>query len=273
MSDSRTVAIVGLGLIGGSLARDLAARGVRVLAFDNNAAALRGAVEEGVVAAALPQPIGNLEAVDVLVIATPVDVATGILVETAVRLPPHAIITDVCSTKHTLERAAIELGLGSRFVGGHPLAGDVCSGWTASREGLFAGAPVYLCPTPQTGDDAMRVVRELWAGIGAVPEIMAAADHDHLLASTSHLPQFTATALARVLKGAGIPFSRLGPGGRDMTRLAGSSSEVWTAIALDNRLAITSAVRRLEAELVRLRSALEAQDAEAVRRFLSLDTY
>jgi prephenate dehydrogenase len=268
MSDGFTVAIAGLGLIGGSLARDLAARGARVLASDCNADALRAATDEGIVAGTLRDGSGTFEEVDVFVIATPVDAAVRILADVAPRLAPHTIVTDVCSTKRTLERMALEAGLGTRYVGAHPMAGDTCSGWSASRAGLFAGAPLYLCPTHETSDHALRVVRDLWTGIGAVPEIISAHDHDVLLASTSHLPQLTATALARVLDAAGIPLSRLGPGGRDMTRLAASSADVWTAIVLDNRVAIASALRQLEAELGHLRAAVEADDAEAVRNFL-----
>ena len=268
MSDGFTVAIAGLGLIGGSLARDLAARGTRVLASDCNMDTLRAASDEGVIAGTLHDGPGTFEEVDVFVIATPVDAAVRILADVASRLGPHTIVTDVCSTKRTLERTALEAGLGTRYVGAHPMAGDTCSGWSASRTGMFAGAPVYLCPSHETNDRALRVITDLWTGIGAVPETISAHDHDILLASTSHLPQLTATALARVLDAAGIPLSRLGPGGRDMTRLAGSSADVWTAIVLDNSVAIASALRQIEVELARLRTALEAHDAIGIRDYL-----
>lgn len=265
MSEVRTVAIVGLGLIGGSLAREFAARGLRVLAFDRNEATVRSAIAEGVVTSAAT--LESLHEADVLIIATPVDVSARVLADIAPRLAPHTIITDACSTKCTLERAAIELGLGLRYVGAHPMAGDTCSGWATSRAGLFRGASVYLCPTHETSDYTLRIVRDLWSSVGCVPEIIDAREHDALVASTSHLPQVTATALARTLEGTGIPLSRLGPGGRDMTRLARSSAEIWTAIALDNSAAIVNAVRQMEGELARLRTALEHGDAAGVQAF------
>ncbi|MBX6366067.1 MAG: prephenate dehydrogenase [Gemmatimonadetes bacterium] len=260
----RRAGVVGLGLIGGSIARELAARGGRVLARDANEATLAAALREGVVA----EPLGDAaagEGLDVLVLAVPVDAAPGELARAAAWAERSRLVTDAGSTKQGIVAAAESLGLRT-FVGAHPLAGDHRSGWASSRRGLFEGAPVYLCPS--AGQDAAVLERavEFWRLLGARPEVMTAAEHDRLLAWTSHLPQVAATALARALQAHAIPRARLGPGGRDATRLAASSPAVWTGIALENAAALEDATRALEERLHELRRALAERDAGALHR-------
>jgi prephenate dehydrogenase len=270
MTPVRSVGIVGLGLIGGSLARDLAARGVRVHAYDRDPATLRAALHAGVVAASLDASLENVADLDAVVLAVPVTAALDILERASARLARVPVVTDVCSTKQTIGHTAERVGLGKRFIGAHPLAGDHRSGWDASRIDLFRGATVYLCPGTDTAAGPVAALRELWQNLGAVPEIIDPAGHDRLLAWTSHLPQAAATALARALSATGIPPDSLGPGGRDMTRLAGSSPDVWTPIALDNSASLCGALNRLETELATLREALARADHDAVRRFFDL---
>ncbi|HEX2094577.1 MAG TPA: prephenate dehydrogenase [Longimicrobiaceae bacterium] len=269
MREVGSVAVVGLGLIGGSLARDLAARGVRVLAHDRDPAAVSAALREGVVHAALGASLEGVEEVDLLVLAVPVSAAPAVLARVLPRLGSVRLVTDVGSTKESVCSAAASLGIGDRFVGSHPLAGSHRSGWSASREGLFRGARVFLTPTPHTREDALSLAREVWTGIGARPETLDATGHDRLLAWTSHLPQAAASALARALAGAGIPPAELGPGGRDATRLAASSPEMWTAIALDNAVPLSTAVEALHAQLGDLHAALLRRDPEALRSFFT----
>lgn len=135
-----SVAILGLGLIGGSLARDLAARGVRVLGWDRDEAVVRAAAEQGIV-----EPLSD-DAPEIVVFAVPVIAARELLGELRDELHGARLITDVGSTKRSIVKQAEALGLGARFVGSHPLAGDHRAGWNASRTGLFAGARVFLSP-------------------------------------------------------------------------------------------------------------------------------
>lgn len=265
----RSIAIAGLGLIGGSIARDCAARGLRVLAWDRDEDVVRAAMDEQVVHTRLDASFEGLDQADMFLIATPVSAAAGVLAAAVPRLASHAIVTDAGSTKRSIEQSALHIGIGERFVGAHPFAGDVRSGWSASRVGLFRDATVYLCPTVRTIPDALETARDFWGHIGTRIEIIDAALHDELLAVTSHLPQVTATALARVLLQADIPLSRLGPGGRDMTRLAKSSADVWTPIALDNADRLLVAVRRLEHELGALRDAIERRNEAAIHGFFT----
>jgi prephenate dehydrogenase len=263
----RTVAIIGLGLIGGSLARDLRRRGVEVLAFDSSGEVVDIALGEGIAARRLPPDLAGLEEADLVVLAVPVDGAPRVLEQVAGRLGSEAVITDVGSVKRSIARRAEELGLAQRFVGGHPLAGDHRSGWSAAREGLFAGAPVFLCPTHLTSARAVERVRALWTELGSRPELVTPEEHDRRMATISHLPQIVSTALAAEVAAAGMTRAELGPGGRDVARLAASSPSMWTAICLESPDTIDAAVAALQERLTALRAALQAADGEAIRTF------
>src|SRR5690349_9570084 len=213
-----SAAVIGLGLIGGSLARDLRARGVRVHGYDRDAETVRAAAEWGVLALD-SLSADALAAAELVVLAVPVTAAAELLGELEGALGPGCVVTDLGSTKRSIVRAAEAAGMGERFVGSHPLAGDHRSGWAAAREGLFAGATVYLCPARDTSADALESVRSLWLALGARPREMDAAEHDRQLAWTSHLPQAAASALAGALADAGWRPDQLGPGGRDATRI------------------------------------------------------
>lgn len=270
-----TVAIVGLGLMGGSVARDLAALGIRVLGHDRDPSALRDAMDAGVVAAPLGDGLAGVERADVVIMATPVDEGPRMLalIARALQAAPDTVatrlVTDVGSTKRSILQAAATHGLESRFVGAHPLAGDHRWGWRASRRELFSGARVYLCPADGVDPEALALAHTLWGALGATPEPCDAAAHDDLLAWSSHLPQLSATALALALHRSGVGRTLLGPGGRDTTRLAGSSPEMWTAIARDNATALTAAVELLERQLGELRSVLATGDATRLRSLFS----
>ena len=269
MSACTSVAVIGLGLIGGSLSRDLAARGVRVRAYDSDVEHLASALRDGVVHEALDATLAGVAGADVIVIAVPVDAAVEILS----RLEPFArdarLITDVGSTKARIVATASNVGLGDCFVGSHPMAGGHQSGWDASRAGLFDDAPVYLCPTPSSNETARALAREFWRDVGGRPICMDADRHDRQLAWTSHLPHIVSTALALTLADANICRADLGPGGRDVTRLAGSSADVWTAIAHDNAAAIDGALAAAEVGIAAFRRALARNDAAALHERFS----
>lgn len=261
----RSVAIIGLGLIGGSLARDLAARGVRVHGWDADAECLRAAVEASAVHHPLAGDLRGVDQADAVVLAVPVLAAPDVLRTLAPRLHGVRLITDAGSTKGSIVARAEELGVGGRFVGSHPLAGDHRSGWDASRAGLFDGGRVFLCPAPSATEGAMRLACALWTMVGGRPEVVDADEHDRRLAWTSHLPQAVSSTLGRVLAGQGIAPAELGPGGRDVTRLAGSSPEMWADVAVDNASALIPALEAMEAELRAFREALASGDRERLR--------
>jgi prephenate dehydrogenase len=265
MTTFNRVAIVGLGLIGGSIARDLAALGIDVFAYDADETRVAAALDAKVVGTAMDSSLSGIDAAQAVIIATPVDVAIDVLGQVAALARDAILITDVGSTKTRIVEAASALSIGDRFVGGHPLAGDHRSGWNASRTGLFKNAPVYLCPTRESNRDALNAAASLWRALGARTDCMSADRHDSMLAWTSHLPHMVSASLALALARAGVDRTLLGPGGRDATRLAGSSPEMWTAIARQNAPAIAAALERAEGEMSGLRAALERGDFDEIR--------
>jgi prephenate dehydrogenase len=265
MEAPRTTAIIGLGLMGGSLARDLASAGVRVSAYDANTDVVAAAIEAGVVSEPLDHSLRGVASADRIVIAIPVDVALEALDVIAVQAAPDAVITDVGSVKRRIERRALELGIGARFVGSHPLTGDHRSGWIASRSSLYAGVPVFVCPTEQTEPRALEGVNALWRTLGANVEEIDATGHDHRMAWLSHLPQVVSSALASALAGSGYNAGQLGPGGRDVTRLAASSPDLWAAIGSTNADFIGAALDELLRSLEEFRGALTRRDESELR--------
>jgi prephenate dehydrogenase len=262
--DFRSAAIVGLGLIGGSLARDLAERGVFVRAYDADPHHLQSALRAGFVAEPLDATLSGVCDADVVIVAVPVDAATDVLRQIAPYAANAKLITDVGSTKSRIVELAAKLGLAARFVGSHPLAGDHRSGWDASRTGLFSDARVYICPPSEAGA-VVELAASFWRRLGARPTVLTAEDHDRQLAWTSHLPHMVSTALALALARTGVERSDLGPGGRDVTRLAGGSPDVWTAIARDNAAALDAALAATEREIAGVRRALSRADATELR--------
>lgn len=261
------VGIVGLGLIGGSLARDLTAAGWRVGGADTDRATLDAAMDSGAVRAALDEP----RALDLIVIAVPVRSALDVVRQLGERIPEDAttVVTDVGSTKRSVIEAAVAAGIGRRFVGAHPMAGDDRSGWPAARTGLFRDAPVWLCPAPGADDSAVRRVEELWSVVGGRTACIDPAAHDRRMAFASHLPQVTASALAAALGTVGISFDDLGPGGRDATRLAASDPDLWSDIVLDNSDELEPAIAALVESLRALQRGLDGDDRAVVRGWLA----
>ena len=263
------VAVIGLGLIGGSLARALAARDVRVMGYDSSPDSLDAAEGEGIVHERLNAQLDGIERADVVVFALPVDATLAVLPRVSAKLTRAQLVMDVASTKRSIVAAAEAAGLGARYVGAHPLTGSHRSGWRASRAGLFDEARVFLCPTSSTTPDVLELAEGFWRGVRAGVEVLDAETHDEQMAWRSHLPHVMSTALALALRESGIQRSALGPGGRDMTRLAGGDPSMWTAIAEDNVMALLAAVDALEHQLVVLRDALQRHDREATREFFA----
>ncbi|HSJ13324.1 MAG TPA: prephenate dehydrogenase [Longimicrobiales bacterium] len=267
-STFRCAAVLGLGLMGGSLARELAGRGWRVLGYDRDRGALGGAVTDGAIVHAMDETLDGIEEADIVVFALPVGAAVELAARAAPRLGGARLVTDLGSTKRSIVAACQAAGIGRCFVGAHPLTGDHRSGWSAARTGLFAGVRVFLCPAPSTQPAAIACAEAFWRRLGAQPECIDAAAHDAQLAWSSHLPQLAATSLALALQHAGIVRSQLGPGGRDGTRIAGSAPDMWLAIAQDNADHLAPALAALEVQLKVLRQALESGDEVALGRML-----
>lgn len=264
MIEDQRVAVVGLGLIGGSIARDLAAQGMRVAGFDADAATLDAAVGQGIVSERLDSSLGGLQDATIVVLAVPISAMEQVFSAAANHVGRAALVTDVASTKRSVVALATSLGVAWQFVGSHPMAGDHRSGWMSARTGLFDDAPVYLCPTRETEPDSIDLAERFWSTLGARPRLTNAEAHDQLVAFTSHLPHVVSAAIALALSKAEVASSDLGPGGRDVLRIAASSPDLWSSIAADNAEAILGALGNLRTELAAFTSALEARDAGAL---------
>jgi prephenate dehydrogenase len=263
-----TVAVLGLGLIGGSLARDLHEAGFEVVGYDRTREVLHAAHTSGVVSSMLGPDLEGLEHIETVVFAVPVGIAPHLMQEALPRLRSARLITDVGSTKTAICQQAARLGIGRQFVGAHPFAGDHQSGWEASRSGLFRDARVFLCPLSETTPEALQRARELWQQTGARTELIDAEAHDERLAWTSQLPQLASSALALALDTAQVSRPELGRGGMDATRLAGSSPEIWTDVVLENAEHAARALAALEQQISGLREQIEARSESGIRNAL-----
>jgi prephenate dehydrogenase len=239
------VAIVGLGLIGGSLARALTRAGYRVLGVDRPAVRRR-ARTQGAVAQTVATPEGAATRADVVVLAAPPRANLVLLRRLAGSASPGLVITDVGSVKGPICALARRLGLRG-FVGGHPVAGTEGRGFAAASADLFRGRPWALIPLPQ-GTRALSRVRALVRAVGARPVTVSARDHDRALAFLSHLPQVVSFALLDAVRHDPVAARHLrlaGPGFRDMTRLARSPRPLWREILGQNRAEVARALRAL----------------------------
>lgn len=259
----RRVAVLGLGVMGGSLLRDLGDAGTAELRgwspepAEGEAAA---AAVDGLVAE--PSWEAAVEGAELVVLAVPLSATVELLPRVASGAP-GAHLTDVASLKTPVQGAARRADLADRWVGSHPMAGSEGRGFDASRAGLYRGARVWTVADPEAEEPARRVAR-LWRSVGAEPEGVAAAEHDRLMALASHLPQLTATALASVLLDAGVAPTELGPGGRDMTRLAASSTTMWRDLLAQAPPELPAGLRALSRALAEISGALDSGAVDEV---------
>ena len=247
------VAILGFGLIGGSLARALAAAADRaawsVAAWSPTGEGTRQAAADGVIELAAASAAEALEGRELVVLAAP-PTATLTLIDRlgdrlGAALDPGAVITDVASTKVAIMTAAEARGL--RFVGGHPMAGRETTGYAAATPDLFAGRPWVVVPTDPGDRAAIVAVETLAVAAGARPLRIDAAEHDAAVAAVSHLPLVVAAALAEAVAGDDdwLSVRRLSASGwRDMTRLARGDEAMGSGIAATNAPAIAARLRR-----------------------------
>jgi len=259
------IGIVGLGLIGGSIA--LASRqlwpAALVIAVDNKDV-LETAMRLHAIDVAADDPIVLAEA-DLVVLAAPARQNIALLEALDENVRQPAVITDTSSTKREIVAAALALPPRFTFVGGHPLGGAAKGGLEHARTDLFRGRPWLLTPTGDAAGAALEKLMAFVRALGAEPRLVTAEAHDRLLAFLSHLPQLTASALMQVV-GDAVGHEGLGLAGRglaDTTRLASSPADIWKDIAATNADEIGPALDALIAVLQDLRRDLPAGDALA----------
>ena len=254
------LAIVGLGLMGGSLglaARERAGVG-RVVGFDPDPGALEAALTRGCVDEIAGDLAAAVAGAELVALCAPVTELPAVLAELAA-LAPEATITDIGSTKAGVV-AAVPPELRPRFIGGHPIAGMETRGAQNARAELFEGATWYLTPLAETEPARLRDLHRLLAALGATPIAIDAGVHDRLLAVTSHLPHVLANLLVVQAGEARIdghdPLTAIGGSFRDMTRVAGANPRIWVDIFLDNREALAGVLLEHQRSLGEVLTAL-----------------
>src|SRR5579859_833080 len=266
------VAVVGLGLMGGSLALALRGSCRALWGADSDPAALAYACQHGIIDEAVD--FDAAQRADVLVLAAPVRAILAQLARLAFGPAPAGpvLVLDLGSTKTDIAAAMRALPPGFAPIGGHPMCGKEVSGVSHADAGLFAGKVFVLTPLEQTPDWALALARHLVLAVGARPLELTPERHDQLAAAASHLLYLAAIGLVRAADGLGDEqvWQMVASGFRDTSRLAASDVTMMTDILLTNRQAIAGALGRYQAELAALMALLDSGDAEALAAFLTL---
>jgi prephenate dehydrogenase len=265
----KRLTIIGVGLIGGSLARALkrARACAEIIGCDVTSA--EKAVASGITDSFYTEIGAAVKDAEMVVIAVPLGAMAGVFQQLREYLDDHTILTDVGSVKgQVVEEARRFLGPHwPRFVPGHPVAGTEKSGIEASFAELFAGHRVILTPLAETEATAIERVTELWEQAGARVETMEVTRHDEVLAATSHLPHVLAYSLVQTLakmEPAGAVFRFAAGGFADLTRIASSSPELWHDIVFANREAVLHLIERFHQELGTVTEAIRAHDSHTL---------
>ena len=248
--------IVGVGLIGGSLAKDLRRLGLcrEVIGCSRSSEHLARARELGIIDAFDVDPAKAVAGADMVILAVPLGAMAPVLTAIGAGLDDRAVLTDVGSAKcSVVEAARTAFGvIPENFVPAHPIAGTEHSGVEAAVDGLFQGHRVILTPVDVTRPEAIQRVRDMWQSVGAEVLEMDPAHHDEVLAATSHLPHMLAYTLVDMLgrMEERVEMFRYAAGGfRDFTRIASSDPQMWHDICIANRDALVSALDRFQVDL------------------------
>lgn len=266
-----SLAVIGLGAVGGSLAWQSRLAGVpRVIGYTPRPAEGVQALKASAITELADTPERAAQGADLVVLAVPPRPTLDLMAQLGPVLGGSALVTDVCSVKAPVVKQAVAVGLADRFAGGHPLAGTHETGFGSARPDRLRGCVVYICETGTTqGHRAAANIAGFWEDTleASVVRIDAEA-HDRQLAWTSHLPQVVASALAKTVAERGLGGVSFGAGARDTTRLAASDPDMWIDILLFNQAAVTEALERTEISLAELRRLLVKGDRPALRRYL-----
>jgi prephenate dehydrogenase len=271
---SKTVCIVGLGLMGGSLAlalREAPEAPRRILAVSRKQEVLAAARSAGAIDAGTSDLVEGTAEADVIVLATPVRAILGMLPRVGESARAGALVMDLGSSKAQICAAMDELPQGLEPVGGHPMCGKELAGFGAADARLYRGRPFVLCALPRTAPVALKAAADLARAVGARPIMLDPVVHDRAVAGISHLPYAAAAALIDCVAATddSVAWSLASSGLRDTTRLAASDVEMMLDILLTNRQPVVDWLERYASHLDRLRSALASGDEDRLRQVLA----
>ena len=269
----RRLGVVGLGLLGGSVAKAARAASLaqEIVGVGRSMASLEPALRQGAVDRVTTDLDEGLQGADMIVLATPVATLERQLPQIWRAAHAHALVTDVGSAKAGIVRAAETLAATRPldFVGSHPMAGSNLAGFAVARPDLFQGATVILTPTDRTSPDAVKRVTGFWEALGGRVTVMDPATHDRAVAAISHLPHFVVDALVAAVVDMDPKFLEVAARGfKDTTRIAASDPVVWREIFQQNREALGEALGVFRRALTSLERVLDSNDNAAIEEVL-----
>ncbi len=261
------VAIVGVGLLGGSIGLAARERGIagQVIGIGRSQAKLDAAVAQGIVDRGTTNMAEGVQQAGLVVVCTPVDDVAAVAAEVLLHAPKDALVTDVGSTKQAIVDAMAQAA--DQFVGSHPLAGDHRTGAEFARADLLVGKTVVVTPTEATSPHATHQVSAFWMALGADVASLSPPEHDKAIAITSHLPHMVATALASATPGPMLTLTA--SGWADTTRVAAGDASLWRQIFMTNREQVLAALGHFDRHYTELRDALAQGDGERLEQLLA----
>lgn len=268
-----TYGFIGLGLIGGSIAKAIHAKvpGAHLCAYDTNSSSLELALSEGVIQNACSSIGKDFEACDYIFLCAPVSHNDENLLELKKHLSKHTVLTDVGSVKSGIHEHIAALGLESQFIGGHPMTGSERFGYPNSKPSLFENAYYIITPTKQAPEEKVSSYINLVQAIGAIPLVLPYTQHDYVTAAISHLPHVIAASLVNLVKDSdseeGIMKMIAAGGFKDITRIASSSPAMWQQICLSNTENISVLLEQYIKNLTKFKESLDSQNPEELYAF------
>ena len=279
-----TIGFVGLGLIGGSIAKALKRvhPEKKVIAYNRNGAVLDLAAEDGIVDVAVKDDSGGQKAdeilapfseCDLIFLSVPVVTALDFMDRLKSIMKPGAILTDVGSVKGGIDRYAAEHGLSANFIGGHPMAGSEKTGYQNSKDRLIENAWYILTPGEDVPVKKISDLSDLISRLGALPLVMTSSEHDHVTAAISHLPHVISASLVNLVHDIDGPekyMHAIAAGGfRDITRISSSSPQMWQEICLSNTDQICGMLDKYISKLLDYRFAIRNENSEELLQIFS----
>jgi prephenate dehydrogenase len=261
------IAIIGLGLMGGSLALGLRGKCAAIYGIDPQPATLELALSQHIVDYADSDPTMLLPEVDLVILSAPVPAILTLLEQLPTFTPNPCIVMDMGSTKKLIVESMSRLPERFDPIGGHPICGREKLSLANAERTLYYAAPFLLTPLDRTTARALSAANQIIEAVGAKANILDAVEHDRILASTSHLPFLISSALALATPNDVAPF--IGPGFKSTSRLAGTSSSMMLGVLQSNRENILSALHEMQNQLSEIESALSSEDFKKLESILN----
>ena len=269
----KTIGFIGLGLIGGSIARRIKQvhPDTVIMAYMRTRSTLEEAKDDGIVDIILDGVDETLRACDMIILCTPVSFNESYLKAIRPFIKPGCIVTDVGSTKTAIHETVIALDMEDCFVGGHPMAGSERTGYACSKASLLENAYYVITPTSKTTKDQLDTMIQFAADQAAIPLVLDYKNHDYAVAAISHVPHVIASSLVNLVAQSDFPdgtMKKIAAGGfKDITRIASSSPVMWQNICASNREPLLSLMDQYLALLTQLRGYIDSSNEQALLSF------